>query len=205
MEGGFVPGVAEIVVILFVMMFGMVGALLTVIPFWKRLGIPLAAAAGIALALIVTQGPGGGGGLVQADPVPISAVPVSFISTYESPDFSLDVKKANHKDLVEVLESKSLPCPCCLPPGLENSKSIGCRELVIDGKYGSLMCFLSNDMGVVHLIIFSREDVDGSCANKLADPCMLQEGEWSIARWQNDENVFFLIGKGDEDQMKQLF
>jgi len=35
MEGGFVPGVAEIVVILFVMVFGLVGALLTVIPFWK--------------------------------------------------------------------------------------------------------------------------------------------------------------------------
>ena len=67
------------------------------------------------------------------------------------------------------------------------------------------MCFLSNDMGVVHLVIFNREDVDGSCSNKLADPCYLEEGKWSIARWQNDESVFFLIGEGDMDKMKQLF
>ena len=35
MEGQVVPGVFEIVLILFVMLFGVVGALLTVIPFWK--------------------------------------------------------------------------------------------------------------------------------------------------------------------------
>ncbi|MBN2129948.1 MAG: hypothetical protein JW741_10645 [Sedimentisphaerales bacterium] len=35
MEGSFVPGVFEIVIILFVMVFGVVGALVTVIPFWK--------------------------------------------------------------------------------------------------------------------------------------------------------------------------
>ena len=179
-----------------------------VVPFWKRFAMPLAAAAGIALALFVTRDNNGGGNdlvNVPKDPLPIEAVPVNFIQTYESPDFALDVTKPNRGDLVQVLESKSLPCPCCLPPGLEGSKSIGCRELIIDGKHGSLMCFLSDDMGVVHLVIFSREDVDGDCSNKLADPCMLQEGEWSVARWQNDESVFFLIGKGDKEKMKQLF
>jgi len=35
MEGHFVPGVFEMVVILFIMMFGVIGAVLTVIPFWK--------------------------------------------------------------------------------------------------------------------------------------------------------------------------
>ena len=35
MEGGFVPGVAEIVIILLFMVFGVIGALLWVIPFWK--------------------------------------------------------------------------------------------------------------------------------------------------------------------------
>ena len=35
MEGGFVPGIFEIVIILFVMVFGVIGALVTLIPFWK--------------------------------------------------------------------------------------------------------------------------------------------------------------------------
>ena len=169
-----------------------------VVPFWRRLSMPLAAAAGIALALFLTRGSLDSG-------VPIESVPVSFISTYESPDFALEVTKTNHKDLVNVLESKSLPCPCALPPGLEGRKSIGCRELVIDGKQGSLICFLSDNMGVVHLVIFDRDDVDGSCANLIADPCYLEEKDWSIARWQSKKNVFFLIGKGGEEELKKLF
>lgn len=176
----------------------------TLVPFWKRLAVPLAAAAGIALALIVTRGPGDTQ-LAQANPVPIEAVPVSFIQTYESPDFALDVKQDSREQLVEVLHSRSLPCPCCLPPGLENSKSIGCRELVINGRHGSLICFQQDEMGAVHLVIFKREDVDGSCANNLSDPCYLTQGKWSIARWQNDDSVFFLIGEGAEEEMKKLF
>lgn len=176
----------------------------TLTPLWKRLAIPLAAAAGIALALIVTRGPGDQR-LAQSSPVPIETVPVSFIQTYEAPDFDLEVKQDSRERLVEVLHSRSLPCPCCLPPGLENSKSIGCRELVINGRHGSLICFQQDEMGTVHLIIFNRDDVDGSCANKLADPCYLTRDKWSIARWQNDDSVFFLIGEGELEQMKKLF
>ncbi len=172
---------------------------------WKHLAMPLAAAAGIALALIVTRGARNDVQLAQSKPLPIEVVPVSFIQSFEAPDFALEVKRDDREQLVEVLHSRSLPCPCCLPPGLENSLSIGCRELVIHGKKGSLVCFQEDNMGVVHLIIFNRKDVDGSCANKLADPCILQEGQWSVARWQNDESVFFLIGQCDQQQMQKLF
>lgn len=172
----------------------------------RRLSIPLAAAAGIMLALIVTQNFGvHDHPLVNVDPVPIEAVPVSFIQTYESSDFSLDIKDRDHEDLMVVLQSKSLPCPECLPPGLDKSRTIGCRELMINGKQGSLVCFVSGSMGVVHLIIFNNKDVDGSCTNTIVDPCILKEGEWSIARWQSEKSVFFLIGKGEEEQIRQLF
>lgn len=172
---------------------------------WKRFAMPLAAAAGIVLALIVTRGARNDLQLVESEPLPIEVVPVSFIQSFEAPDFALEVKRDDREQLVEVLHSRSLPCPCCLPPGLEDSLSIGCRELVIHGKKGSLVCFQEDNMGVVHLIIFNRKDVDGSCANKLADPCILQEGQWCVARWQNDESVFFLIGQCDQQQMQKLF
>ena len=35
MQNSFGPGIAEMVVILFILGFGVIGALLTVIPFWK--------------------------------------------------------------------------------------------------------------------------------------------------------------------------
>lgn len=175
----------------------------TVVPFWKRLGLPLAAAAGIALALVITR-PQTNNSLATL-PVPIEAVPASFIQTYESPSFSLDVKQDHPEQLVEVLKSRALPCPCCLPPGLKGMKSVGCRELEINGKHGSLICFNTTNHGVVHLIIFRRDDVDGSCKNKLDDPCLIDKGNWSVARWQNDENVFFLVGKAKVDELAQLF
>jgi hypothetical protein len=181
----------------------------TTIPLRKRLAIPLAAAAGIALALILTQGPGDGDPQVRIlstpSTVPIGAVPVSFIQTYEAPDFALEVKLDKREALEEVLHARKLPCTCSLPPSLEHTKSIGCRELVIDGKHGSLICFQEDEMGVIHLVIFKREDVHGSCSDNMAKPCLLKEGKWAIARWHNDESVFFLIGEGTIEQMKKLF
>lgn len=177
-----------------------------VVPIWKKLSMPLAAAAGIALALIVTRPTKPNDAVAATNQlVPIEAVPVSFIQTYESPSFSLEVKQDQPEQLVEVLRSRSLPCPCCLPPGLKGSKSVGCRELNINGKHGSLICFRTDTHGVVHLIIFNRTDVDGSCKNKLNEPCYIDEGKWSVARWQNDENVFFLIGQTDVEELKSLF
>ena len=178
------------------------------VPIWKRFAIPMAAAAGIALAFMVTrnesQDP-----LVQnnlpSKRVPIETVPVSFIQTFKSSSFSLDTKQNQPQALIENLQSRSLPCPCCLPPGLENTQSIGCRELVINGRSGSLICFQKDNIGVVHLVIFRRKDVDGSCSNKIAKPCYMTEGDWAVARWQNEDNVFFLIGKTDVEQMKGLF
>lgn len=173
------------------------------VPFWKRFSIPLAAAAGIALALILTPGPGTPT-LASNKRVPLEVVQAGFINTYESPSFALEVKQNNKDALVENLKSRSLPCPCCLPPGLEGAKSIGCRELTINGKHGSVICFEQKDIGVVHLVIFRRGDIDGQCKD-LEAPCYDRKGPWSIARWQNTENVFILIGNAKVEQMKKLF
>lgn len=172
-------------------------------PFWKRFSIPVAAAAGIALALILTPGPKTAT-LAGNQRLPLEVVQAGFINTYESPSFALELKQDNKDALVENLKSRSLPCPCCLPPGLEGAKSIGCRELTINGKQGSVICFEQKDIGVVHLVIFRRGDIDGQCKN-LEAPCYDNRGSWSIARWQNTENVFILIGNSKVEEMKKLF
>lgn len=176
-----------------------------VVSFWRRFSIPLAAAAGIALALIVTRPADTPQLQAKHQRVPIDLVPVSFIQSYESPFFRLEVKKDNRQELVETLKSRSLPCPCCLPPGIESLKSIGCRELDINGIHGSLICFEQNEFGAVHLVIFRRADVDGSCSNAIDDPCYFSRDQWAVARWQNEDNVFFLIGKTGVEQLKKLF
>jgi hypothetical protein len=160
---------------------------------WRRAAIPLAAAAGIALALVITRrqvSPP----LVRNAPLPVEVVETGFIRAFESPRFALDETLEDHRVLITHLKQRKLPCPCCLPRGLANVKGIGCRELVINGKSGSLLCFDAREEGIVHLIIFRREDVRGELPQRQS-PAYSQSGSWSVARWADDERAFFLLGK----------
>jgi hypothetical protein len=163
--------------------------------FWRRAGIPLAAAAGIALAFVFTrQGAPAGAATVAGGQVRSEVVQASFIRTVESPSFDLEVKQDDPSALVRHLRERKLPCPGCLPPGLERAKSIGCRELVIDGKRGSVICFNLGMDGMVHLMVFRREDLQGDFPG-LHSPRLIQEGSWASAQWQTDRKVFILLGK----------
>lgn len=181
---------------------------------WKRFGIPLAAAAGIALAFLVSRdpvslpqvaknlsqkvSPNSGG------PLPVEVVQAGFIRAFESPLFSLDEQREDHRVLIQHLKERKLPCPGCLPPGLADVKGIGCRELVIDGKRGSLVCFDERENGIVHLVIFRRDDVCGSLPPK-ENPVIDKKGHWAAARWQDGQNVFILIGNTEIDKLAALF
>lgn len=172
---------------------------------WRRLAIPIAAAAGIALALFVTRESTVKKTIAAKDaPVPVDVVQAGFIRTYESPIFSLDMNREDHRELVNHLKSRKLPCPNRLPPGLSKVKGIGCRELIIDGKRGSLVCYDERENGVVHLVIFRREDVCGDVpARERAN--FSQHGNWAAARWGDDKHVFILIGATDVGKLSRLF
>jgi hypothetical protein len=172
-------------------------------PFWRRMALPLAAAAGVALAFFLTR-KNDPPALASAGPLPVDVVQAGFIRTFESPLFSLDETRSDHQVLIENLKSRKLPCPGCLPPGLANVKGIGCRELVIDGKRGSLICFDEREAGVVHLVIFRREDVSGDLPQR-DRPAFARKGCWSAARWEDDRNVFILIGNTDIRKLAALF
>lgn len=172
-------------------------------PFWSRLTLPLAAAAGVALAFFLTRR-NDAPTLAEAGRLPVDVVQAGFIRTFESPLFSLDETREDHQALIASLKSRKLPCPCCLPPGLTNVKGVGCRELVIDGKRGSLICFDERDAGVVHLVIFRREDVSGALPER-SRPAFAQQGHWAAARWESEDNVFILIGNTDIRKLAALF
>lgn len=171
---------------------------------WKRFGIPLAAAAGIALAfLFVDDKPKGN--VAEAKPtITIDAVQAGFVRTFESPIFSLDREDERATQLMTYLRRKGLPCgQGYLPPGLVGVKGLGCRELVIDGKRGSLLCFDDNG-GTVHLVIFKRKDV-GCKLPGISSPRFEVEGHWSEASWISGEYVFVLLGMRDQESLAALF
>ena len=135
----------------------------------------------------------------------MDVVQAGFIRTFESPHFQPWTNSARIiRNSSRHLKSRKLPCPGCLPPGLANVKGIGCRELVIDGKSGSLICFDERENGIVHLVIFRREDVCGELPHR-DHPEFAQKGHWAVARWEDDRNVFILIGDTDLRKLAALF
>jgi hypothetical protein len=174
---------------------------------WKRLGIP--AAAGIALALYVTQpGPPAPDPQAAASPLPLEFVEAGFLRTFTTPFFSVDTP---HEDFnqqgmpVAELSKQKLPCPKLLPPGLQGLESVGCRELIIDGKRGSLVCFdTSGADGTVHLVIFLRKDVCGALPCQKA-PDLAEHGHFAVAKWCDDRHVFMLLGTSGKDRLAGLF
>lgn len=173
-------------------------------PVWQRLAMPLAAAAGVMLAFFLTMRNDAPSSPKNAGPVPVDVVQAGFIRTFESPLFSLDEQREDHRELIATLKTRKLPCPGCLPPGLANVKGIGCRELVIDGKSGSLICFDERENGIVHLVIFRREDVCGKLPTR-DHPEFAKKGHWAAARWEDEHNIFILIGNTDIEKLAALF
>ena len=175
--------------------------------FWRQL-LPWAAAAGIALAFWVTRSgstAATGASARLAPPLgPIEVVQAGFIRTFEAPSFRLDKQRDDPQMLVEHLKRHQLPCPGCLPCGLKNIQGIGCRELVIDGKRGSLICFEVGDQGIIHLLIFRREDVSGEFPAK-DQPQFDQNGCWASARWEDGTNVMLVMSHTEISKLAALF
>lgn len=170
-------------------------------PLLKRLAVPVAAAAGIALAFLVTRAERPA---TFAKTVPIEVVQAGFVKSYESPFFHLEDKQDNKQVLIRRLQERKLPCPGCLPPGLEKLKSIGCRKLEIDGKKGSLLCFKVGSSDVVHIVIFRKEDVSGEFP-PMEEPQFARIGNWTSARWENGGKVFLMMSDTMGEKLASLF
>jgi hypothetical protein len=170
---------------------------------FRQLMIPLAAAAGIALAFLVTRAPSPVTEVAKTG-VPIGVVQANFVQTLESPEFTLEEKRDDKQLLINHLRARKLPCPGCLPRGLQNVKGLGCRELIVDGRRGSLICFETGENGIVHMVVFRREDVSGDFP-PLDRPAITRNGKWTSAKWEHDGKVFLVMSDAKQCQLPELF
>ncbi len=173
---------------------------------WMRFGMPVAAAAGMVMAFVflMDQPKGGNIANLPKDRITVDAVQASFVGLYQSPSFSLEKQGADQHDLVTYLRGKELPCGGMkFPKGLEGMKGLGCREIVVGEKKGSLICFGEQD-GIVHLIIFRRNDVEGKLPT-VDQPNISQSGEWAQACWANEKYAYTMLSKSDGAELKELF
>lgn len=177
---------------------------------WWRLGAPLAAAAGIVLAFVMTRpdpsapSVGGGGQFVPA--VPISHVEAEAISTLTSPGFTLDLKNPDQQVLFKFIREQGRACPeGAIPKGLADIPGLGCRILDVEGKSGAMVCFRKSDDEMVHLVVFRAGDVDCCDLPKDSSPILDQHGAWAVARWHHQGRVFLLLGNTESEKLNELF
>jgi hypothetical protein len=173
------------------------------ISIFRRLAIPLAAAAGITIAFMVTR-PTTPTTVAQDSRVPMNVVLTSFANEYEAPDFSLDKLSPNRALLVQHLREQDLPYCESLPPGLTEAICLGCRELVIDGKRGSVVCFKTTSGGVVHMIVFRREDVSGDFP-EMKSAVTTRTGTWESKGWTQGDKVILLASNTKGLDLSTLF
>lgn len=171
--------------------------------FWP-VWVPLAGAAGIALALGLPRTAKPTEIVKTRVTVPISAVQAGFVQAFESPKFQLEEKTPDHVAIVAHLRDRGLPCPSCLPRGLQSVAGFGCRELTIDGVRGSVICFDLGADGLVHLVIFRRDDVRGDFP-KLASPRFLENSGWATASWADKSRVYLVLSQADMEKLAALF
>lgn len=169
-----------------------------------RFALPFAAAAGIAMAFLLGDNKTSPVAQVAEGKISFSALEAGFVSAIESPKFHLDQKADEANQLIAHLRKHGLPCGAGhLPPGLVGLKGLGCCELKIAGKRGSLLCF-DDDSGTVHLIIFKRNDVRGNLP-EVTNPEIDQSGAWAKACWQKDGYAFALMGMRSPSSLADFF
>ncbi|MFU8892996.1 MAG: hypothetical protein ACNA8L_05150 [Luteolibacter sp.] len=183
------------------------------VPIWRKYAVSAAAAAILALAIGLPsmirnpESPGQSATIKHAAnlaPLPVELVRAGFINTYQNPGFTLDTGRASHREIMRQLEERGLPCPTCIPPGLRKIEGLGCREIIIDGRRGAIVCYERGEGGLVHLVIFRVEDIEDPLPFR-RNAMFAQHGDWAAAAWRNAENAFLLLGHTDVSQIAALF
>lgn len=136
--------------------------------------------------------------------LPVEQLQDEFIHTIAARQTALTPVQGGHEELIRELKQRNLPCPCCLPPGLRHGTCLGCREIVVRGKRGSLVGLRCSAGNTIHLVAFRREDVSDDLPGR-DHPLFSQHGNLATARWRDDAAVFILIGQTQINQLASLF
>ncbi len=128
---------------------------------------------------------------------------------------TLDVKNTNPDTINTWLVTRKLPTPASLPTGLRSMKIMGCKEITLPGdKKASLLCFIKDSGGMVHLVIIKNKDVKDyndlpTLAHVSSKNCYhCPETQWNVARWQDKQYTYILMaekGSPDKNSILQYF
>lgn len=170
----------------------------------RWLAIPLAAAAALALGIFVTRESAPKPTIAHVQAVSLDAVRSEVIHTLKTHGSIPEEPVPGPAALAKYLADRNMPRLATLPEALQQMKGFACRELVMDGKHGTLICFEGGKKNRVHLVVFRREDVKGDFPND-GRPAVVQDGEWASARWADGDNVAMMVSNTKAKNLSALF
>lgn len=154
--------------------------------FW----LPMAMAA--SLAILVTAG------LVWRQPtlvsLPAKATIAELATNLAGHHASMGMMTSDLGRAQDWIKSRNGPSIKHLPPGLENMAVLGCQTWNTTRGKVSLVCFVGNSTEVIHLYVFDRapDRLGAQSLPGIDQPLTAQEGNWSLALWQDDGRTYVL-------------
>ncbi|MBI4624517.1 MAG: hypothetical protein HY736_15035 [Verrucomicrobia bacterium] len=160
-------------------------------PHQRRWLWPLALAASIAVLLAVWTGLQNPGGLA----LPENASLAELATNLSDHHASIGLMSSDYMKLRAWIAEKGGPLPDRLPPGLEKMAVLGCQTWKTSRGKVSLVCFVGDDMKIVHLYVFDQPPagLNGQGLPDLAQPRFERSGKWSLALWQ-DQGRGYVLG-----------
>jgi len=151
---------------------------------------PLALAASIAVLFAVRIGLQGRGGLA----LPESASLAELATNLSDHHASIGLMSSDYSKLRSWISERGGPLPDRLPPGLEKLAVLGCETWKTSRGKVSLVCFVGDDMKMVHLYVFEQAPagLKGSDLPGMGQPRLERSGNWSLALWQEQGRGYVL-------------
>lgn len=124
--------------------------------------------------------------------------------------FALDVEHPQKTEINTWLANNELPAPARLPAGLRDMEVMGCKKIQLAGdKTASLLCFIKNTGGMVHLVVINNDYIKdshlpGMDEVKKGDCHNCPKTGWNMTSWRDRENTFLLFAKKDTTSKEEL-
>lgn len=115
----------------------------------------------------------------------------------------LDEKAESFEAVRQLLNAKDCPCPHAVPAAVAQLRTFGCKQLRVDGRQATLICFELQRGREAHLVILDNTGLCG-CPGQ-GTPCFKSSKNWRYASWSHGGQAFLLATTADEAALKGLF
>ncbi len=151
---------------------------------------PLALAASVAIIFAFRGGLLNRSGLT----LPEDASLVELAINLSDHHASIGLMSKDYAKLRSWIAEKGGPLPERLPPGLEKMAVLGCETWKTSRGRVSLVCFVGDDMKMVHLYVFDQTPaaLEGANLPELPKPRFERSGNWALAVWKDAGRAYVL-------------